>query len=345
MLNTLRALCALPGVSGYEDRVRDYIRRAAEPHAQSIRTDAMGNLIVFKKGRADTGHRLMLCAHMDEVGLMVTRVTDDGYLKFDTVGGIDRRVLLGKPVLVGEGLTPGVIGLKAYHLVSSEEEKKVPKLEDFYIDIGAKDKSAAEERVRLGDWAVFAGDMLEFGDGLFKSKAIDDRIGCAVMLKLLARELPMDCVFVFTVQEELGTRGAMGAAFSVKPEIALILEGTTAADSPAAEEHRQVCALGKGPVIPFMDGGTVYDRALFKQLRTLAEEQGIPWQTKRFVAGGTDASAIQRARDGVRVCAISAAVRYLHAPSSVASVRDMEQIYTLALALIHSLAARAQEEG
>lgn len=155
----------------------------------------------------------------------------------------------------------------------------------------------------------------------------------------------MDCVFAFTAQEEVGTRGAFGAAFSVTPEIALVLEGTTAADTPQMEPHRKVCCPGGGPVLALMDGGTVYDRALFERLRALAEEKGIPWQVKHYLSGGTDAKAIQRTKAGVRVTGISTAVRYLHAPASVASTQDIEQVYKLAKALIESLAADCEQGG
>ena len=250
LIDTLKTLCALPGVSGGEDAVRDYLRELAAPHADSIRVDAIGNLIIEKKGRIPGSKKLMLAAHMDEVGLMIRAITDDGYLKFDTVGGIDRRVLIGKPVLVGPKKVPGVIGLKAYHLTSREEEKTVPKLKDFYIDIGAEDKETAEDLVYRGDLVVFDTDILEFGHGFLKAKAIDDRIGCAVMAELLQEPLPMDCTFVFTVQEEVGTRGAFGAAFSVTPDIALVLEGTTAADLPDMPPHKRVCALVKDRLCP-----------------------------------------------------------------------------------------------
>ena len=213
-------LCALSGVSSWEDEVRDFLREEAAPYADAIRTNALGNLIVFKRGAKPAGNKLMLCAHMDEVGLMVRKITDEGYLKFDTVGGIDRRVLLGKRVLVGPQKVPGVVGLKAYHLVSREEEKSVPKLDEFYIDIGAKDKAGAEVLVSLGDVAAFDSTAGEFGSGLFQGKALGSRVGCAVLLTLLKEELPLDCTFVFTVQEEVGTRGAFGAAFSVTPELA-----------------------------------------------------------------------------------------------------------------------------
>ncbi len=329
MLELLKDLCRLNGVSGDEDRVRAFIRAQAEPYADSIRTDALGNLIVFKRGERRTGTRLLLAAHMDEVGVIVTRIGDDGFLKFDFVGGVDRRVALGKPVLLGPEKVPGIIGLKAIHLVTREEEKKVPKTESLYLDIGAGDRETAEKLVPLGTCGAFVGEPEEFGNGLFKSKAIDDRIGCAVMLKLLREDLPLDVTFAFTAQEEVGTRGAFGAAFSVKPEIALVLETTTAADLPGVEGARRVCAVGKGPVISYMDGGTIYDWKLFETLRRLAEENGVPWQTKEYIAGGNDARTIQRSRAGVRAAAVSAAVRYLHAPASVGSIVDFENTLKL----------------
>ena len=338
MIETLKTLCGLSGVSSWEDPVRDYIRQRVEPHADRVEVDALGNLIVFKRGAKAAGNKLMLCAHMDEVGLMVKSVTEEGYLKFGCVGGIDRRILLGKQVEVGERKIPGIIGLKAIHLTTAEERKKVPKLTDLYIDIGAKDKEEALAQVEPGDVCTFVSDAVEFGEGLLKAKAIDDRVGCAVMVKLLEEELPMDCNFVFTAMEEVGTRGAFGAAFSVTPEIALVLEGTTAADVPALEPDRQVCWPGKGPVLSWMDGGTIYDRGLFELLRELAEKNGIPWQMKHYLSGGTDGGAVQRTKAGVRVTGISAAVRYLHAPNSVCSISDAEQMLALARKLIQAVA-------
>ena len=218
MIQCLETLCALNGVSGDEGQVRSYIRGWAEEHADSVRTDALGNLIVFKRGRKAAENRLMLCAHMDEVGVIVTRATDEGFLKFDFVGGVDRRVALGKPVELGPGRVPGVIGMKAIHLLSREDMKKVPKTDALYLDIGASSREEALSMVPLGTCGAFVGPPERFGEGLFKAKAIDDRVGCAVMLELLREKLPMDVTFAFTAQEEVGTRGAFGAAFSVTPE-------------------------------------------------------------------------------------------------------------------------------
>lgn len=338
MLNLLKQLCALSGVSSWEDEVRGFICTQAQPYADSIRTDAIGNLIVFKKGKKPTGNKLLLSAHMDEVGLMVKKIEDDGTLRFSSVGGIDRRVLLGKRVFVGEKRIPAVVGSKPIHLTTKEERKSVPKLDQLYLDIGAETREEAEQLVSLGDVATFDPEWMEFGNGMLKAKAIDDRVGCAVLLKLLQEELPMDCTFVFSAQEEVGTRGAFGYAFSVKPEIALVVEGTTASDIPGTPEHMTVCAPGLGPVIPFMDGGTIYDRGLFELLRDLAEKHQIPWQTKHRVAGGTDGRTIQRSRCGVRVAGVAAAVRNIHTPSSVASLEDCEEMLKLARLFIQAVA-------
>lgn len=340
LIEQIKALCALNGVSSFEDEVRAYLKEQAAPHADQMRVDALGNLIVFKKGKRRTGNKLMLAAHMDEVGLMVRAITEDGYLKFDTVGGIDRRVLLGKPVIVGSRQVRGVVGLKAYHLVSREEEKKVPKIEELYIDIGARDRTSAEALVSIGDCVCFVSDIVSFGNGLLKAKALDDRVGCAVMLELLKEELPLDCTFAFTVQEEVGCRGAFGAAFSVSPEIALVLETTTAADLAGMDGHKKVCSLGCGPVVPFMDGGSVADRELFELLRNLALQNNILWQTKHYIAGGNDAGIIQRSKAGVRTVVMSAAVRYLHAPASVAAIRDFEDMLRLSRLFLAAVAEK-----
>ena len=341
MIETLKTLCMLSGVSGMEDEVRDYILERAMPHADEIHTDAMGNLMVFKKGAVHPEQRIMLCAHMDEVGLIITRVEEDGYLRFQFIGGVDRRVVLGKRVYIGRERIPGVIGLKACHLVSREEEKNVPKVDDLYIDIGAKTKEEAQKHVELGDRGVFDDSVVAFGDGFIKAKAIDDRSGCAVMLKLLEEDLPCDTWFTFTVQEEVGTRGAHGAAFRLRPDIALVVEGTTAADLPYVDEGKQICRLGNGPVITFMDRGTIYDKELRQVLIRLAEENGIVWQTKEQIAGGTDASVIQRSREGVRTAIVATAVRNIHSPASVASVKDIENVLRLARLFLQEMGKQA----
>jgi len=227
LIDTLKMLCALPGASGMEDAVRERITQEVKPYADEIITDSIGNLMVFKRGGKAPERRLMLAAHMDEVGIIVTGITDDGYLKFDFTGSVDRRVVIGQRVWFGNKM--GVIGLRAVHLCKKEEET-VPKTEDLYIDIGTCDRQAAEKIISPGDIGTFDPEIVEFGDGFIKAKAIDDRLGCSVLLELIKEDLPVDTWFAFTAQEEVGTRGAMIAAFRIEPEIALVVEGTTAAD-------------------------------------------------------------------------------------------------------------------
>ena len=340
MKELLETLCRLDGVSSWEDAVRDFLAAQAGPHADSLRVDALGNLIVFKKGKKPAGNKVMLCAHMDEVGLMVRRITDEGYLKFSTVGSIDRRVLLGKPVRVGPRAVPGVVGLKAYHLVSREEEKSVPKLDEFYIDIGAKDRAGAEKLVSLGDAAAFDSGVGEFGGGLFQAKALGSRVGCAVLLTLLKEELTLDCTFAFTAQQEVGSRGAFGAAFSVTPEVALAVDGADGADAPGVPAHRRGPALGRGPVLPVMDKGSMADRGLFARLRDLAEAGGIPWQTWGCLPGKAGAAALQCTKAGVRTAMLSVPVRYPRTPAGLVSLSDADGALALARAFLKDLAEK-----
>ena len=335
--DTLRELCPIFGPSGFEDPVRERIMELARDYADRMTVTPTGALLVFKKGHAAPKHRVMLAAHMDEVALLVKSIDDDGFLKFRTVGGIDRRVLPGKPVFVGENKLPGVIGMKPIHLTTEEEIEKLPELKDLYIDIGAGKKEEAEKLVSEGDYIGFDPAFLELENGFVCSKAIDDRIGCAIMLELIREELPVDTWFAFTVQEEIGSRGAFGAAFTVKPEIAMVLEGTSAADIPGREKDAQICAPLKGPVISLADKGTVYDRGLFRLLCSLAEEHGTGWQVKTRLAGTTDARAIQRTGAACRVCGVSAPVRYIHSPSCVGNLRDFEAMKTLVRAFLERM--------
>ena len=233
-------------------------------------------------------------------------------------------MVIGRPVRFGKA--QGVIGIKAVHLTTAAERRTMPKTKDLYIDIGATSKAAAEKLVSLGDYGVFDSAVVEFGDGLIKAKAIDDRVGCAALLKLLEDEPPIDTWFCFTVQEEVGLRGAASMAFALDPGFAMVLEGTTAADLAEVKGADAVCRVRGGVVLPFMDGATIYDAELFELLRDACIKRGIPWQTKTRVAGGTDAGRIHKSRAGVRVCAAAAPVRYIHSPSSVAAAADCEAV-------------------
>ncbi len=335
MIELMKELCALPGPSGCEDAVRAFVLKRVKPFADEIRTDAIGNVMVFRKGRKTLDRPVAVCAHMDEVGVIIKKITEDGMLKFGFVGGVDPRVVIGRPVRFGD--VPGVIGIKAVHLTTAAERRTMPKTKNLYIDIGATSRAAAEKLVSLGDYGVFDSAVVEFGDGLIKAKAIDDRVGCAALLRLLEDEPPVDTWFCFTVQEETGLRGAASMAFALDPGFAMVLEGTTAADLAEVKGADAVCRVRGGVVLPFMDGATIYDAALFELLRDACTKRGIPWQTKTRVAGGTDAGRIHRSRAGVRVCAAAAPVRYIHSPSSVAAKADCEAVLAAARAFLEEL--------
>ena len=221
-IKLLERLCKCDGISGDEKKVRELIIEEIKPYADSISIDNLGNLIVHKQGKNRAKSRLMLSAHMDEVGLMVTDITSDGYLKFDEVGGIDRRVLLGKSVTVGKNNINGVIGVKPIHLCKGEENARIPELSEMYIDIGADSKEDALNYIKYGDSINFISEFYATADSI-TSKALDDRFGCLVLIELIKSELEYDMDFAFVVQEEVGLRGAKVAAYTVDPEFALIM--------------------------------------------------------------------------------------------------------------------------
>lgn len=337
MLESIKKLCLLDGSSGRENEVREYIISQIEGFAE-YRTDALGNLLVFKKGKKTPKNRVMLDAHMDEVGLIITYVCDNGLLKFATVGGINSKVLLGRAVRVGDGKIPGVIGIKPIHLTDKDKEKDIPDTESLYIDIGAENAEEAGKYVTPGSAAYFDSDFTQFGDGFIKGKALDDRVGCAILLEMIRKEQEYDLHFSFSVQEEVGTRGAQTAAFSIAPDYAVAVETTTASDIPGVENEKRVCLLGGGGVVSFMDRGTVYSKELFDRAFELAEEQGIKIQTKTVVAGGNDAAAIHKSRGGVKVLTVSVPCRYLHSPSCVIKVGDIEESLKIIEALAEEFA-------
>lgn len=327
MINELKKLCLLDGVSGNENYVRDYIiSRISGKCECSI--DALGNVIAFVKGKKKSDKKLMISAHMDEVGFIVTYINDDGTLCFSPVGGVDERVVFGRKVRLSSGVY-GVVGGKALHNLSDDEKGKAPGFDKMVIDIGVSSKQEAQSVVSLGDYVSYVSEFTELGKDKVKCKAIDDRAGCAIMLRLIDEGVEYDTYFTFVVQEEVGLRGATCAAYSVNPDFAIVLESTTAADIPSASDSDRVCELSYGPVVSYMDNRTMYDRELYKLAFELAEDNGIPCQTKTRVAGGNDAGAIQTACDGVRVCAISLPCRYLHSESCVISKQDFENSYKL----------------
>lgn len=334
-MDLLEKLCMINGTSGGEKSVRDMLISFL-PKDCEYTVDALGNLIVNKKGRNAAKNRTALFAHMDEVGFIVTYITDDGYVRVSPVGGIDESALFGKRVTVN-GVN-GVAGGKATHQCVGDEGKKIPKIADITVDFGFENKEQAEEKVDLGDFVYFKSDFVRFGNGYVKSKALDDRIGTAVLINILNEESDFDYTCVFTVQEEIGTRGAAVGAYTVNPDYAIVVETTTASDIPDTPDHKKVCKAENGAVVSFMDRGTLYDRELYKKAFAVAEKNGIPCQTKTVVAGGNDASAIHKAAGGIKTVAVSVPCRYIHSPSSVCSEKDIDSVERLTKALLRELA-------
>lgn len=334
MEQLLKKLCSLNGTSGREDKVKQFIIENIKEYCE-VKQDKNGNLICFKKGKFNSEKKVMVDAHMDEVGFIVTSVTDDGFLKFETVGGIDVSVIMARQVVFENGLI-GVVSSKPIHLLTAEECKKMPKVSDLFIDIGATSKEDALSRISLGDTAVFYSEYLNIGDKIM-SKALDDRVGCAVLIKLLQAESMYDFYATFTWGEEVGLRGAKTAAFSVNPDYALVLEATTAADLDGVSENEKVCSVNEGVVISFMDKSTLYDKELYDLAIITAKENNIKFQIKSAVAGGNNSGAIHLSREGVKTLALSLPCRYIHSPYSVGSLKDIESIYALAKAMIKEI--------
>ena len=330
MLELLKQLCLLDGTSGDEDCVREFIISEIQGYCD-YKTDNLGNIICFKKGKNRPAKKVMLDAHMDEVGLIITSVTSDGFLKFKTVGGIDTAALMFRKVKIG-GKVIGVIGGKPIHLIKGDARKKLPECDSLYIDIGASSKAQALEKVSLGDRAILESDFVLSGENI-KAKAIDDRIGCAVLIGLLKSDSEYDFYASFSVQEEIGTRGAKTAAFAINPDAALVIEATTAADISSVPDDKKVCKLGNGAVVSFMDRGTVYDKNYY----TAALQSGITCQPKQAVAGGNNSAGIHLSREGVRTLAISLPCRYIHSASCVASLDDCKSVESLAKYMLNGI--------
>lgn len=319
------------GVSGCEKEIRQCIKNKVSPLGD-VRIDSMGNLIVHKKG---SGKRVMVAAHMDEVGFLVTKLFDDGRIRFSTVGGIDPRILISKRIVFGRTGVRGVIGAKPIHLQTPSERTSPVDVKDLFIDIGVSSKEEAEKLVKIGDYAVFESEYVDMGR-FIKSKALDDRVGCAIITELLKDEYDLDFYGVFTVQEEVGTRGAAIAAYSIEPEIGIVLEGTTCADI-AEKETDFVTASGEGPAISILDRTSSAHGRLLKRIVETAEKNNIPYQYRRGDVGGNDAGKIHRAKEGCITATISVPTRYIHSPISMINKDDYANTLELVRKVLKSL--------
>jgi putative aminopeptidase FrvX len=294
-----------------------------------VRVDTMGNVLAFKRGTGRRRMRVMLSAHMDEVGLMVVGHTSDGFLQVRPVGGIHPRLLPGALLRVGPDRIPGVIGIKPVHLLSEDGESQVPTIEDLVVDVGAKNKDEAKKLAPVGMYAAFATPFRELGPTV-SGKAFDDRAGCAVQVELLRGErFRFDLHAAFTVQEEVGLRGAQVAAYAIAPDCGFALEGTVADDIPKGKDASPTTELGKGPAITVMDRSFIADRRLIRLLTSTAEELDIPYQFKQPGVGGTDAGAIHRTREGVPSVTVAVPCRYIHSPVALLSLEDFSNTVRL----------------
>jgi len=345
----LRKLCSTHSPSGFEDEVKGLVIDELKPYADSLWVDSLGNVIALKKGSGDG--KLMIAAHLDEIGLMISHIDKRGFLRFTPVGGWSERILPAQRVIIltRKGTkVRGVIGIKPPHLMTPEEAKQVIPMKDLFIDIGVSSRGEAEKLgVKVGCIAVLDREVVRLGNGdVVTGKSFDDRVGVAVMIEAFKQldNVEANVYAVATVQEEVGLKGARVAAFSIGPDIALALDVTTANDVPTVQEHEWIAQLGKGPTIKVIDGrsgtGLISHPAVRELLIKTAEEEGIPYQVEVAPAGTTDASAIQLTREGVPAGVVSVPTRYIHSPTEVLNLNDVIN----AVKLVRGFAKRVTDE-
>jgi len=343
-LALLRALTEAVGVSGDEGEVRRLVREQVEPLADEVLVDALGNLIAVRKGTARRCVRVMLSAHMDEVGLMLTGAEADGYLHVATVGGIAPHQLLGKAFWVGKDRVPGVIGMTPPHLSAPGDKRRTPGFDQMRLDVGARTRDDALERVRIGDRAAFATPLARLGDAV-SAKALDDRLGVAILIELFqAAPASIDLMATFSVQEEVGLRGAGVAAHRLDPQMAIAIDCTPARDLPTwdgSENTAYNTRLGLGPALYTADRATVSDRRLLEHVEAVARSARLPYQLRQPGGGGTDAGSIHRARKGIPAISVSVPVRYPHSPAGLIRLDDWRNT----VLLLHAALSRLTPES
>jgi len=324
-IDLLKEVCRVPGAPGYEQRIREFIIKTVTPFVDEVNTDSMGNVIALKKGSSDK--KVMVAAHMDEISFIVTDIDGDGFVRFHTLGGFDAKTLTAQRVIIhGREDVMGVMGTKPIHVLTPEERSKAPKTIDFFIDTGmAPDE--IKKLVRIGDTITRERELIEMGDCV-NSKSIDNRVSVFVLLETLKnlqnKTVPYDVYGVFTVQEEVGIRGAIAASSGINPDFGIALDVTLAYDLPGATAHEMVTRLGKGTAIKVMDGSAICDYRMVNFMRELAENNSIKHQMEILTAGGTDTAGIQRfSNGGAIVGAISVPTRYLHQVIEMANKEDI----------------------
>jgi putative aminopeptidase FrvX len=329
------------GVTGREEEVRNLLIKLMKPYVDEIVVDKLENVIAIKKGKKSSP-KVMLAAHMDEVGLMVKTITKEGFLQFAKMGGIDDRILLAQKVIVLTQKDPlqGIIGSKPPHIQKEEERKKIVTYDQLFIDIGAENrKDAAKMGVKVGDAISFDVKYAKIGKDVVTGKAFDDRAGCAIMIEAMKQVGSADCTIyaVGTVQEELGLRGATTATFGVDPDIGIALDVTIAGDVPGVNEFDTSLKMGKGPALTVADSGLITHPKVLRLLLDAAEENKIDYQLETGLPGTTDAARMSLTRQGVPSGTVSVATRYIHSPVSMLSLKDMENSVKLTVAAIQKI--------
>jgi endoglucanase len=339
-MELLRVLSNTPGVSGFEDPVQQVVKAELEPFCDSVHVDKIGNVIGLKRGvrteQSPIPLKVMLAAHMDEIGFMVKHIDGDGFVRFMPIGGFDPRTLVAQRVIIhGQRDVKGVIAPQPNWILNDKDRQKVLDIKELIIDTGM-DRETITNLVSIGDVISLSESFDQLNNDVVIGRNFDDRVGVYAMLEAMKRinECQVDVYAVATVQEEVGLRGVPTAAYAIEPDVGIALDGSLASDVPYAKEEEKHCIMGAGTGIYVMDSRTISDRKLVKFLLELAQKEGI--ETQINLGGGTDASIIQRHKTGARVCTIGAPTRYMHSTVQMCSVKDIESTIELLVAFLHN---------
>ena len=335
----LKTICETSGAPGHEKQIRDLVIQTIKPHVDEYRIDNLGNIISVKKGKKSGDKKIMVAAHIDEIGFVVTHIEEGGFVRFHTLGGFDPKTLTAQRVNIhGKKVVPGVMGTKPIHVMAPEERTKMPKSTDYFIDTGMK-KEALEQLIKVGDPITWERELVEMGDCV-NCKSIDNRVSVFILIEALKKlkEIPYDLYAVFTVQEEVGLRGASVSAHTINPSFGIALDTTIAYDVPGAQAHEKITELGKGAAIKIMDGSVICDYRMVNYLKQTADKNKIEWQPEVLPAGGTDTAGLQRmGKDGAISGAISVPTRHLHQVIEMANKKDIVKCIDLLVSAVSEI--------
>ncbi len=339
-LALLKIICETPGAPGHEKRIRDFVIEQVKPYVDELKVDNLGNVFALKKGKRNPDGKIaMVAAHLDEIGFIVTHIDDQGFLRFHTLGGFDPKTIVSQRVIVhGKKDLVGVIGCKPIHVMNDEEKKSLPKITDFFIDLGMQ-KEEVEKHVNIGNPVTRQRDFIEIGDCL-SCKSIDNRISVYILIETLKalKEQPYDVYGVFTVQEEVGLRGAQVAAHTLNPDFGFGLDTTIAFDLPGAQAHEKITSLGEGAAIKLMDASAICDYRMIAYMKQTADKHKITWQPEILTAGGTDTAGVQmRGKNGAISGAVSIPTRHLHQDIEMVNREDVKSCVALLKACLENL--------